>query len=68
MQVNKNVPRVKLVSFGGSKGQVSLNFNYKVNLKDCIRNVECVLTNKRYKTCEVMCLYHVLLCIAFCPF
>ena len=28
----------------GSKGQISLKFNYKVNFKDC------VLTNERYKT------------------
>ena len=34
----------------GPKGQISLNFNYKVNLKDFIPNFVCVLTNERYKT------------------
>ena len=35
----------------GSKGQISLNFNNKVNFKDFfIPNVVCVLTNKIYKT------------------
>ena len=34
----------------GSKGQISFNFNYKVNLKDFIPNFVCVLTNGRYKT------------------
>ena len=34
----------------GSKGQISFNFNYKVNSKDFILNFVCVLTNERYKT------------------
>ena len=34
----------------GSKGQISLNFNYKVNFKDFYSNFVCVLTNERYKT------------------
>ena len=34
----------------GSKGQISFNFNYKVNFKDCFANFVCVLTNERYKT------------------
>ena len=35
----------------GPKGQISLNFNYKVNMKDFfILNFVCVLTNERYKT------------------
>ena len=34
----------------GSKGQLSLIFNYKVNFKYFIPNFVCVLTNKRYKT------------------
>ena len=34
----------------GSKGQISFNFNYKVDLKDFYTNFVCVLTNKRYKT------------------
>ena len=34
----------------GSKGQISLNFNYKVNFKDFIPKFVCVLTNERYKT------------------
>ena len=34
----------------GSKGQISLNFNYKVNFKDFIPNFVCVLTNESYKT------------------
>ena len=36
-----------------SKGQISLNFSYKVNFKDVYtkpRNFVCLLTNKRYKT------------------
>ena len=33
-----------------SKGQISFNFNYKVNFKDFIPNFVCVLTNERYKT------------------
>ena len=33
-----------------SNGQISLNFNYRVNFKDFIPNFECVLTNERYKT------------------
>ena len=36
--------------WGGSKGQISINFNYKVNFKDFFPNLVCVLTNKRYKT------------------
>ena len=34
----------------GPKGQISFNFNYKVNFKDFIPNFVCVLTNERYKT------------------
>ena len=34
----------------GSKGQISFNFNYKVNFKDFMPNFMCVLTNERYKT------------------
>ena len=34
----------------GSKGQISFNFNYKVNFKDLIPNFVCVVTNERYKT------------------
>ena len=34
----------------GSKGQILLNSNYKVNFKDFIPNFVCVLTNERYKT------------------
>ena len=33
-----------------SKGQISFNFNYKVNFYDFIPNFVCVLTNERYKT------------------
>ena len=33
-----------------SKGQISFNFNYKVNFKNFIPNFVCVLTNGRYKT------------------
>ena len=32
-----------------SKGQISFNFNYIVNLKDFIPSFVCVLTNERYK-------------------
>ena len=34
----------------GSKGQISFNFNYKVNLKDFYTKLLFVLTNERYKT------------------
>ena len=34
----------------GSKGQISFNFNYKVNFKDFIPNFVSILTNERYKT------------------
>ena len=34
----------------GSKGQISFNFNYKVNFKEFIPNFVCVLTNERSKT------------------
>ena len=34
-----------------SKGLISLNFNYKVNVKDFYTELFCVLTNKTYKTC-----------------
>ena len=37
----------------GSKGQISFNFNYKVNFKDFIPNFVCVLTNERYKTYQM---------------
>ena len=46
-----------------SKGQISLNFNNKVNFKDFIPYLVCVLTNKRYKTYRMRfvfsCLGHV---------
>ena len=42
--------QVKFGDLGGSKIQISLNFNYKVNFKDYIPNVLCVLTNELYKT------------------
>ena len=32
-----------------SKGQISLNYNNKVNFKDFIPNFVCALTNKIYK-------------------
>ena len=32
------------------KGQISFNFNYKVNFKDFLFKTVCVLTNERYKT------------------
>ena len=34
----------------GPKGQISLNFNYKVNFKDFKPNSVCLLTNERYNT------------------
>ena len=35
----------------GSKGQISFNFNYKVNFKDFYTKLcVCLLTNERYKT------------------
>ena len=37
----------------GSKGQISFNFNYKINLMDFIPNFVCVLTNERYKTYQM---------------
>ena len=37
----------------GSKGQISFNFNYKVNLKIFIPNCVCVPTNERYKTYQM---------------
>ena len=37
----------------GSIGQISFNFNYKVNFKDCIPDCVCVLTNERYKTYQM---------------
>ena len=37
----------------GSKGQISFDFNYKVNFKDFIPNLVCVLTNERYKTYQM---------------
>ena len=33
----------------GPKGQISLNFNYKVNFKDFLTKL-CLLTHERYKT------------------
>ena len=46
----------------GSKGQISFNFNYKVNFKDFILNFVCVLANERYKTYQtgflLCCLSH----------
>ena len=52
----------------GSKGQISFNFNYKVNFKDFYKcgelpNFVFVLTNERYKTYQTgflfSCLGHV---------
>ena len=37
----------------GSKGQISFNFNYKVNFTEFIPNFVCVLTNERYKTYQM---------------
>ena len=34
----------------GSKGQISFDFNYKVNFKGFIAKFVCVLTKERYKT------------------
>ena len=33
----------------GPKGEMSLNFNYKVNFKHFKLNFVCLLTNERYK-------------------
>ena len=33
----------------GSKGQISLNLNNRVNFKDFILNFVCVLTNRSYE-------------------
>ena len=41
----------------GSKGQISFNFNCKVNFKDFIPNFVCVLTNERYKTYQTRFLF-----------
>ena len=44
----------------GSKGQISFNFNYKVNFKDFfLPNFVCVLTYERYKTYQTG--------FSFCP-
>ena len=44
----------------GSKGQISFNFNYKVNFKDFYTKLcVCVLTNERYKTYQTG--------FSFCP-
>ena len=43
----------------GSKGQISFNFNHKVNFKDFMQNFVCVLTNERYKTYQTR--------FSFCP-
>ena len=46
----------------GSKGQLSFNFNYKVNFKEFIPSLVCVLTKERYKTYQtefsLCCLGH----------
>ena len=42
----------------GSKGQKSLNFNYKVNLKEIIPKFLCVLTNERYSTYQTGFLFY----------
>ena len=34
------------------KGQISLNYNNKINFKDFIPKIACCLTDKRYKTCQ----------------
>ena len=44
----------------GSKGQVSLNYNYKVNFKDFILNCVCVFTNERYKTYQIFILTRIM--------
>ena len=41
----------------GSEGQISFNFNYKVNFKKNIPNCACVLTNERYKTYQTFFLF-----------
>ena len=41
----------------GSKVQISFNFNFKVNFKDFIPNLVCVLTNERYKTYQMEFLF-----------
>ena len=41
----------------GSKGQISFNFNYKVNFKDFIPNLVCVITNEKYKTYQTRFLF-----------
>ena len=43
----------------GSKGQISFNFNYKVNFKKFYTNFVCVLKNERYKTYQTG--------FSFCP-
>ena len=44
----------------GSKGQISFNFNYKVNFKGFfLPNFVCVLTYERYKTSQTG--------FSFCP-
>ena len=43
----------------GSKGQISFNFNYKVNFKYFVPNFVCVLINERYKTYQIG--------FSFCP-
>ena len=46
---NLFLPR-PLGPWGGAKGQISFNFNSKVNFKDFMPNFVCVLANERYKT------------------
>ena len=50
-RVTSNFLAPPLGPWGGVEGQISFNFNYKVNFKDFfIPNCVCVLTNNRYKT------------------
>ena len=43
----------------GSKGQISFNFNYKVNFKDFFYQTLCVFSHTRYKTYQTG--------FSFCP-
>ena len=50
---NNNFLPSPLAPWEGSKGQISFNFNYKVNFKDFMQNFVCVVTNERYKTYQM---------------
>ena len=41
----------------GPKGQISFNFNNRVNFKDFLPNFVYVLTNERYKTYQTKFLF-----------